>query len=377
MLIALTMSGLSALRRAAAALSVGARGEPSPAYRSGRRSAPVVHTARVLGGLWLALHVALGTAPPAAAASFKDCWDTVKGIAELHKEIGEAAAKYIENPECAAHYENPAFFALAGSLAAMRLAGGPDCEDASVNKVIAAWLDKVDIPLLDSDTKKKIHQIAVGESQEALDSIPGLNFFSCACTLSTAEEDVRKFIMKTQEVLEEGKGCLEAIGEAILSVPGFIGKGVEFLADLLGSIPGLGELIDLVGDLIKGAACSNAVTGAIYEAFASDDCDDEPSPEDKLRDRLHAQLAELCHDASLTDAEIEALAKKAGGSFGEKCKGERDAAKDESSQRLCESTGGWWVGGPFAICSCPPGKAHTTWCEPEPCPPPFQPPIVR
>jgi len=314
---------------------------------------------------------------PATAATFKDCWDTVKGIEKLHEAIGEAAAKYIENPACALHYENPVFFALAGGLAAMRVAGGPDCEDASVNKVIAALLDKLDLPL-DGSTKKKLHEIAVGESQEALDSVfPGLNLFSCACTLSKADEDVRKFILKTQEVLKEGKQCIEAIGEAILSVPGLIGKGVGFLADLLGSIPGLGDLVEFVGDLAKGVACSNPVTGAVWEVFGGDCDDDKPKPEDKLRDRLNAQLVELCHDASLSDAEIDALAKKAGGNFAEKCANERDAAKNENNQRLCETTGGWWVGGQFAICSCPPGKAHATWCEPAPCPPPHTPPVIR
>lgn len=311
---------------------------------------------------------------PSAAGTLGDCWDTVKDIGELHGAIGEAAASYIEDPECAAYYELPAFWGFTSALAAIRVAGGPDCEDASANKAIAAVLDKAGLPLPES-VKSEIHAVATGQADKALSSIPGLGFYTCSCKVSHADEDVRKFLETAQEALNDGKDCVAAIGEAILNVPGLLAEGAGFLADLLGSIPGLGDLINFVGDFLESAGC--LISEDLAEFFFGADCDEEPSPEDKLRDHLNAHLAELCHNAGLTDAEIDALAKQAGGGFAERCKNERDNAKTEQIAMLCQATGGSWIGGQFAFCSCPPGKSHGTWCEPEPCPPPYTPPIIR
>jgi hypothetical protein len=346
--------------------------------RKTRRTRPVKWLVQALTVLAFCLSALLITATPGKSQSLKDCWDTVKSSAELQAALGEAAAKYIEDVECAKYYELPAFWGLVSALASIRAVDGPDCQDAQSDKIIAGILDKIwdelNIPL--PGVKAELHKIATGESNKALNSIPGFEFFGCACKLSNADDDVRKFIEQAQKALSEGKQCLAAIGEAILKVPGLIGQGVGFLSDLLGSIPGLGDALKIAGDLVEGVACSNDVTGSVYEAFGGD-CDEGPDPKDKLKDHLKKNLVELCHDANLTDAEIEAMAKQAGGSFAEKCKNERDLAKAESNKRLCEGTGGWWVGGQFAICSCPPGKAHANWCEPEPCPPPYTPPIVK
>jgi len=315
----------------------------------------------------------LSSAIPSAAGTLGDCWDTVKDLGEVHGAIGEAAESYIEDPQCAAYYGLPAFWAVTGALAAIRGAGGPDCADASANKAIAAVLDKANLPLPEN-VKSEIHAIATGEADKALSSIPGLGFYTCSCKVSHADEDVRKFLETAQEALNEGKSCVAAIGEAILNVPGLLAQGAGFLADLLGSIPGLGDAVGFVGGLLESAGC--AISEDVAEFFGAD-CDEEPSPADKLRDHLNAHLAELCHNASLTDAEIDALAKQAGGDFAERCKNERDKAKNAQIAMLCQATGGSLIGGQFAFCSCPPGKSHGTWCEPEPCPPPYTPPIIR
>jgi hypothetical protein len=349
-----------------------------PVKRNSWCTCPAMSLVRALTIIALWLSALLMTPPLSAAQSLKDCWDTVKSSAELQAAIGEASIKYIEDAECAKYYELPAFWGLVGGLTSIRAADGPDCQDAQTNKILAGILDKMwdelNIPL--PDVKKELNAIATGQSNKALNEIPGFDFFGCACKLSHADDDVRKFIEEAQKALSEGKQCVAAIGEAILKVPGLVGQGVGFLADLLGSIPGLGKVLGIAGDIIEGVACSNDVTGGIYEAFGGD-CDEGPSPKDKIKDHLNANLVELCHDANLTDAEIDAMAKQAGGSFAEKCRNERNQAKAEGNQRLCESSGGWWVGGQFALCSCPPGKAHANWCEPEPCPPPYEPPVVK
>jgi hypothetical protein len=340
----------------------------------GRRTAGVVDgLMRAFAVCALFLSILLTSAAPAQAQSLKDCLDTVKEYAEFQLAIGEAAAKYVEDAGCTKYYELPLFWSVVGALASIRAADGPDCNDAQANKAIAAFLDGLG---LEFPGKNELHAVATGESNKALSEIPGLDFFFCACKLSHADDDVRRFLEKAQQALNEGKQCLQAIGEAILAVPGLIGQGVGFIADLLGSIPGLGNVLKFAGDLAEAVACSNDVTGGVYEAFGGD-CDEGPSPQDKMKDHLNAHLVELCHDAGLTDAEIDALAKQAGSGFAEKCRNERDLAKNENNQRLCEATGGWWVGGQLAICSCPPGKAHANWCEPEPCPPPYQPPVVK
>ncbi len=187
---------------------------------------------------------------------------------------------------------------------------------------------------------------------------------------------MKRFILKTHEVLQEGKKCAEAIGEAVLAVPGLIGQGVGFITDLLGSIPGVGEVFKLAADLVEAVACSNDLFKAGFELFGGE-CDDPPSPKDKLKDHMNGDVEGLCGDASLTDEEIAELSKNAGAGFADKCKSARNDKKDAGNRALCEATGGWWVGGVFSFCSCPPGKAHSNWCEPDACPVPSDPPIIK
>ncbi len=306
---------------------------------------------------------------------FKSCWDTVKSSVELHAAIGERAAELIEDPLCTAHYSDPVFLGLTAGLSAMRNVGGPDCADATADKAIAAVLAELNIPLL-APFKAEIQAIAAGEANKALKDIPGLQFFGCACKLSSADEDVKRFILKTHEVLQKGKKCGEAIGEAVLAVPGLLGQGIGFITDLLGSIPGVGEVFKFAADLVKGLACSNPVSGGIFEAFGGE-CEDPPDPKDKLKDHLSGNVEKLCSDASLTDEEIAEMAKKAGAGFADKCKSARNDKRDAGNRAMCEGTGGWWVGGIYSFCSCPPGKAHSNWCEPDVCPAAYERPVIK
>ena len=314
---------------------------------------------------------------------FKSCWGTVKSVDEFKDKLGKVAEHF--DAECGANYEIPAFWTLTGALVAAKSAGW-DCHNAEYDKYIAGviliFLEQAEFPL-DEGQKQQLKDFASGQAKTKLADelgkiIPALTFYGCACDLAHIDEELRRFLETAKNTWANTKNCAQAAYDAILSVPSLVAEGAGFILSFLGSVPGV-ESIPGIGQAVavaKGLACSNDLSGWIYEKATGDKCKDGPSPEEVVKKDLNSHLSEICADPTKSDEDIDAIATKGDKNFAKNCKAIRDNAQNEQKVLLCAATGGSWQNlGQLAFCLCP-GHSQGIWCEPQqPCPPPYVPEI--
>lgn len=367
------------MKNAASALScplAGSVGERLAAKASGppreRCSRWLAWLPRLVGVVVVSFALSLAPSSRSLAGDkpFSECWQGLKDSSKIAKDIKDVADKYLD-PKCDAFYENPGFWALAGAFAAAKAADALDCSNAP-GQAIATFISNLPE---DTPHKDELAAIAAQAAGKATEAIP---FLDCACKASQAPDDARKLWEDSSKLLTTTGDCGKAIAGALLMVPGYAAKGIGWLTDAFG------EVIGAVGDFLEGLCFW---------------CDSGPSPEVLYANYLDAHRDEICHNANISDYEVNSLAQqsavndfnwldlpaqqKAQQAFAEKCFQERCKAREEKKRLVCEGTGGqWWQGaggcgkgGLLGQCLCP-GKWHGTWCEPIPCPTPYT-PIVK